>query len=71
LVYPHPSSGRITLDTNDIGYLSLCNLNGQSLLQQEITGPITTIDVSALPGGVYILKLIGENGVQVGKVIKK
>jgi hypothetical protein len=70
-VYPNPSSGRIILDTKDIGHLSIFNLNGQSLLQQEITGPTITIDVSDLPSAVYMVKIVGENGALVGKIIKK
>ena len=43
----------------------------QQLLQQEITAPATTIDVSRFTSGVYVVKVVGEKGVQVGKFIKQ
>jgi hypothetical protein len=38
-VFPNPSSTRITIEINNKGSLSILNLSGQHLLQQEITGP--------------------------------
>ena len=71
LIYPSPSSTEIIIETPTKGYLFILNLNGLELLQQEITGPTTTIDVSKLPAGVYPVKVVGEKGVQVGKIIKE
>jgi hypothetical protein len=46
------------------------NLSGQQLITRQITEPKTQIDISTLPSGVYIVKVIGEKGVQVGKFLK-
>jgi len=70
-VYPNPSSDRVIIETSCDGHLSILNLKSQQLLQQEITEPTTTIDVSTLPGGVYVVKLVGKKGVQMGKFIKQ
>jgi len=37
----------------------------------RITEPNTTIDVRKLPSGVYVMRLIGERSVQVGKFVKQ
>jgi hypothetical protein len=71
VVYPNPSSDKITIETPVRGHLFIHNLNGQQLLHQEIAEPTTTVDVSTLPSGVYVVKLVGEKGVQVGKFIKQ
>jgi hypothetical protein len=47
------------------------NLNGQELLQRTIIPPNITIDVSTLPGGIYVIKVIGEKKVQVGEFVKQ
>jgi hypothetical protein len=39
-------------------------------MQQEVNEPTITIDIRNLPGGVYVVKVVGEKGVQVGKIIK-
>jgi hypothetical protein len=71
IIYPNPASTAITFKTSSEGHLSILNFNGQQLLRQEITEPNTTIDVSTLPNGVYVVKVVGENRAQVGKVIKQ
>jgi hypothetical protein len=70
-VYPNPSSGKITIETATNGHLFILDLNGQQLLQQEITESTTIVDVSWLPSGIYIVKIAGEKGVQVGKYVKQ
>jgi len=70
LVYPNPTSTNITIETPIKGSISILSLNGQQLLRQEITEPSTTIDVSGLKSGVFVVKVIGDKGVQVGKFIK-
>jgi hypothetical protein len=70
-IYPNPTSTTITIETITKGHLSILNLSGQRLLHQEISEPTTTIDVSTLPCGVFVVKLVGENVVQVGKFIKQ
>jgi photosystem II stability/assembly factor-like uncharacterized protein len=70
-IYPNPTSAIITIETLANGSLSILNISGQQLLQQEITEPITTIDVSTLPSGVYVVKVVGDKGVQVGKIVKQ
>jgi len=46
------------------------NINGEELITRQITEPKTQLDISTLPSGVYVVKLVGEKGVQVGKVVK-
>ncbi len=70
-VYPNPAFGKITILASGEGRLFILNASGRLILQMEITGPATTFDISALSGGVYIAKVVGEYGVQVGKFIKQ
>jgi photosystem II stability/assembly factor-like uncharacterized protein len=73
-IYPNPAIDKISFKVSEkvtSGNLSISNINGQQLLQQEITESTTTIDVSTLPSGVYVAKVVGEKGVQVGKFLKQ
>jgi len=70
-IYPNPTSTNATLETPDKGHLTLHNISGQQLLQQEITGPATTLDVVTLPSGVYFVRVINETKVEVGKIVKQ
>jgi hypothetical protein len=71
IIYPDPTSSGITIKTPIHGHFSIFNFSGQQLLQQEITEPSTSVDVSTLPSGIYGVKAVGEKGVLVGKFVKE
>ena len=71
--YPNPASNQISIQTSAISgrnKLTISNLNGQELITRQITEPSTSLDISSLPSGVFIVKVIGEKGLQVGRFIK-
>jgi hypothetical protein len=41
------------------------------LLKQEISKPGSTIDVSNLPNGLYVIKVVGEKEAHIAKFIKQ
>jgi photosystem II stability/assembly factor-like uncharacterized protein len=70
-IYPATTSTRIIIESIPKGQLSIVSLSGQEFLLKTITGPTTIIDVSTLPNGLYVVKLVGDKGVQVGKIVKR
>jgi photosystem II stability/assembly factor-like uncharacterized protein len=70
-IYPNPATAAITISTLIRGQLFVLNLNGQEITQQKITQTTTTIDIATLPKGVFVIKIIGDRCVQMGKVIKQ
>ena len=74
MVYPDPATDKIAIKLSDEkagGIVSLVNLEGQQVLQQKLTGSNTIIDISTLHSGVYLVKMVGEGGVQVRKFVKE
>jgi photosystem II stability/assembly factor-like uncharacterized protein len=69
-LYPNPAFNELTVETSEKGVLSVFNLNSELLIQLEITEPNTKIDISTLPKGLYVLKLVGEKDVRASKFIK-
>jgi len=75
VIYPNPSSTQITLELpttpqkNTI--LTIYNLNGQQLITQPITEPQTVVDIDGLPSGVYFVKVVDDEKVMVGKMVKE
>ncbi len=63
-VYPNPSSGIFTIETNTETKQSMhiYDVNGRAVLSQTITGK-TSIDAGNLPAGVYNINLTGAEGV--------
>jgi hypothetical protein len=72
-IYPNPSTDKITIETpgaTQKSNLVIMNIEGQQILSRQITGPRTQIDISALPNGVYFVRLTSDSEVEEGKVVK-
>jgi hypothetical protein len=51
--------------------LSVLDIMGQEVLAADIAGPASQIDISRLPGGIYILKLTNGGSLSYAKFIKR
>lgn len=69
-VYPNPTSPTLNIDTPAKGVITIHNTSAQQLLEQIITLPTTTIDVSGWKSGVYFVKVTEERKLSVGKFVK-
>ena len=68
--YPNPTSGLLTLDTEEvIQSMSLFDLNGKKILTQESS--FNKLDLSRAANGVYILKIAFTDRIEQIKVIKE
>lgn len=73
-IYPNPSFDFVTIETSDfqnIGHLSIFNLNGQEVITCQIIKNTCKIDISHLSSGIYFVKLTNDRKVEVGKIIKE
>ncbi len=72
-IYPNPAVHSITLETNDIvpeGMLHLYNISGQQVIQHQIKDYLTTINISSLPAGLYIVRYGNGLTERTGRFIK-
>jgi hypothetical protein len=67
-IFPNPSNGNITIETNSIGDYVLVNDVGQEVKQFKITTGNTTIEIKGLKTGVYFLKNVNGSTLQVSKI---
>lgn len=68
-LYPNPSTGIITINGNkNYRRYSVYNTLGEFLKNGEIENNI--IDISELSSGVYTLKLIGNKGERIRRIVK-
>ncbi len=70
-VYPNPTSDRIKIE-NSRGYQQarLTDIRGHCVATLRLGKESTEIDVAALPAGIYILELIGDNTLAQVRVVK-
>jgi len=63
-VFPNPSSGSVTIQLNgDYQYVSIVNLNGQTVFEEPVK-QMQQLQVHINHPGMYLIKAISESGVQ-------
>ncbi|MCP4437435.1 MAG: T9SS type A sorting domain-containing protein [Aureispira sp.] len=72
-IYPNPSTGQLYIQQASAAEatLSLYNINGQQLLQQQTQQQLTTLNLQTYPAGAYILQVQTAKGTENYKVIRQ
>ena len=61
-VYPNPTKGMMTVEAEDMTSVSVYNTLGQCVLQKEIIGNQTVLDLHEATPGLYLLRITTEGG---------
>ena len=69
-IYPNPTTGKLTIEigTEVITSIAVTNLLGEVVLQPQVQQ--STIDISSLSTGMYILNIATKNGKSAQRVFK-
>ena len=74
-LYPNPTSNLITLNWSanlKVNTIRVMNVLGEVIkTSSKVNGHSTTIDLSALPGGTYLVKLATDKGILTKNVLLK
>jgi subtilisin family serine protease len=73
-IYPNPSYDKITISSPAITgntELTIFNVNGEKVIERQLTDNKTQIDISALSRGVYFVRVWDEKMTEVKKLIKQ
>ncbi len=73
-IYPNPVRNILTVETlQSFGNstLSIFNVNGQELLTQKVVSSKTQLDMSGFAKGVYTIRLLNNDKVEVRKIVKE
>ncbi len=65
-VYPNPTTGIITIDTDNIDYVEVLNLSGEIILKKHVS---KKVDLSNEAKGIYILRATSRNGIHNYKIV--
>ena len=61
-VYPNPTHGMVTIESEGMTAVSVYNALGQCVLQKEISGNQTVLDMQNVATGLYLLRVNTEKG---------
>ena len=72
-IYPNPVKNTVTIETSVSGEstLSVYNVSGQEMLTQQVGAGKTQLDLSGFAKGVYTIRLLTNNKVEVRKIVKE
>jgi PKD repeat protein len=69
-IYPNPGTGFVMVETPDeTGTLEVMNAIGQVIYTEKITQTAHLINLGSQPGGMYLVKIEGVNGVSVRRIL--
>jgi len=71
MIYPNPANDYLIVRSGMVqtGTIYLSDLNGREILSTSIDGPVTRIDTAILKPGMYLVRVISGNFVEVKKII--
>ena len=70
-MYPNPSHGKITIDTKETINYRILSLQGQEIMQGNLSLGIHDLDISSLSKGLYLLNFESLKGKMTKKLIKQ
>ncbi len=74
-IYPNPTKGNLVVELSGSeikkGSVSIFNMSGRKIIQQQISNSRVTLDLSNYPAGVYLLKIYVDENSTTWKVIKE
>ena len=77
VIYPNPAGGTLTVESaSPIREITVYDLSGRVMMTanggivETCHGASLPVDVSSLQGGIYLLRVVTENGVETGRFVK-
>jgi len=73
IIYPNPTNGiaYVYSDSGIIQKIIIYNINGKTILIKKATHSKESINLNALPSGIYIVKTITTSGIFIKKIVKE
>lgn len=70
-MYPNPTSTTVSISSKDaLDAITVYDIQGRKMQTNSVAGTETTIDISHLQNGTYLVEVITINGKSVSKLIK-
>ncbi len=61
-IYPNPAHSQLVITAEADSHIAIVDLQGRQVMAQPSNGPATTLDVSSLAQGMYVVKVTAANG---------
>jgi hypothetical protein len=68
MIYPNPTKDKLNISAEAMTRISITNSLGQTIYDNEVDSDNEVIDMTQYEGGVYMVRIVTENGVTVERV---
>jgi len=69
-IYPNPTNGKLYVNAHNIRRINLFTVTGRTVIDKQCNTDTDVIDMSNMTNGIYIIKVVTENGVSIKNIIK-
>lgn len=74
-IYPNPAKDKLMVRLNGEHFsetsISICTINGELIKQEMFLSYPQVINIEQFPAGIYLIKVVGQDGIAIGKFIKE
>ena len=70
-IFPNPSNGIFNIEGNGLRKIEVVNAFGQTVLLREVENSLMQIDLGDKAAGVYLLRVITNNGITTKQLVKE
>ena len=67
-LYPNPTNGDVTIETEGMQRLTVANMFGQVIYDAEVSNDTRTLDMSQFGSGVYMIRIYTESGMGIKRM---
>ena len=67
-VFPNPATDNVTIMADGVRYVDIIDMNGTTVMK---VNDAKTINIENLSSGIYVFRVVTDNGVTMRKVVKK
>ena len=68
MIYPNPTKDKLNINAEAMTRISITNALGQTVYDNDVDSDNEIIDMAQYEGGVYMVRIVTENGVAVERV---
>jgi hypothetical protein len=70
-LYPNPATTQLYLQLNADASISISDVTGNVFTEERLDKNSTSINISTLSNGTYLLKMITDDSIKIGKFVKQ
>jgi hypothetical protein len=70
-VYPNPTTSNVTIQAKGMNHITVLNTLGQMVYDANVSGDLQTLEMGQYEAGVYMVRVVTENGTSVQRVVVK